>query len=82
MSVLLGSYAFYAGRGSRASSAVKVTGDFSYRLEPLVVLAEDELGLGDLVANRQPSVSDVVLSAKQLDALSSQTETLNDVVYL
>jgi hypothetical protein len=61
---------------------VEVLRDLGHGFEPPVVFAEDELALGDLAADGEPSVSDVVVCPEQLYPLPAETEPFDDVVDL
>ena len=69
--VLLRSDALNSKSSARVSASVEIVGDLLDCLEPLVVLAQNELCLSDLVSDRQPPIPDIVIGPKQLQPLTA-----------
>lgn len=80
MRVLLRPYAFDARSRACVPPAVEVVGNFADGLKPFAVLIQNELGLSNLVSYGQPSVSYIVIGAKQLDPLPSKAKPLDNIV--
>lgn len=55
--------------------------DFGDWIEPLAVFTEDKLSLRDLVANGEPAIANIVLSSKELNSFSAQTEPFYDIIH-
>lgn len=78
--ILLWSHTLNSRSSACIPSSSKIRRNFIDRFEPFVIFVQYKLSLSDLGSNSQPSVSNIVVSSKQLNPFTSQTESLNNII--